>query len=151
MITVLSPIVPDAWRTFPQLLLMWPRRHGHDPGQATSTFICMQTPACLWAGIPTYLALDSTYQTSCQAGQGGDFNHDIDIYHNLYYKMSQNFPRGMSTITMTCIIHVNIPCFMYDGRGRVKIKKWLHHILMIFVFSHYFQQIIHIVHVHSKN
>jgi hypothetical protein len=22
---------------------MWPRRHGHDPGQATSTYICMQT------------------------------------------------------------------------------------------------------------
>jgi hypothetical protein len=33
----------SSWRTFPQLSSMWPRRHGHDPGQATRTFLCMQT------------------------------------------------------------------------------------------------------------
>jgi hypothetical protein len=42
--------VGSSWRTFRQLLLMWPRRHSHDPGQATRTFLSMQTrtytPTC---------------------------------------------------------------------------------------------------------
>jgi hypothetical protein len=61
---------------------MWPRRHGHDPGQATRTFLCIETRTYtprvfvdIRAGIPAqdggcYLALDSmTYQASCQGNQ----------------------------------------------------------------------------------
>jgi hypothetical protein len=70
-----------------QLLLKWPRRHGHDPGQATRTFLCMltrtYTPACFcWhSGRNSgqdgscYLALDSvTYQASFQATSGIAWN-----------------------------------------------------------------------------